>query len=252
MSKLALNNLQAFYTYESRDGERPDAISYNYYNDSDYIWLIALANKVIDPYYDFAISESNVIKSLINQYGSIANAGSTILYFENNYATDPSDISVSNYENLTPKLKKYWAPVLGENYGIISYIRKKEDWSVATNKTIQLTLSTAITFKVNEKILQNGEIVATVVYSKGKALIVHHVTTVVAGSITGETSGVTATVSDINLISQTISDEEIIYWSAVTAYDEAIRINDKKKSISLLDNRFSGQAVKELKNLLKQ
>ena len=53
MSKLALNSKQAYYEYVVKEGTHPDNLSYDYYSNSDYIWLINLANQFVDPYLIF-------------------------------------------------------------------------------------------------------------------------------------------------------------------------------------------------------
>jgi len=68
MSKLSLNNKQAYYTYVMPQGERPDNVSYDYYKDPDYVWLLGLSNQVIDPYYDFPISPDDLNKLIVKKY----------------------------------------------------------------------------------------------------------------------------------------------------------------------------------------
>lgn len=267
-TQLALNTRRAYYTYDVEEGERVDTISYNYYDNADFFWLISLANQTIDPYYDFPISYDDVNTMLVKKYGSVQAASRKILYFTNNWLTDDSNISTAAYDSLpggkefqdTPwdstslstNLKKYWAPDIGSNGKIIGYVRKQEDWVITTNKTVQCTLSSNAAFTVGERIIQSSNVIATVEYSSGTTLIVKHVDdTIALTTITGEDSAVTATVSAVNTLVQNIPDAEMIYWSPVTAFDHEHGLNQAKRNIKLLDNRSAQQATTELKRLLK-
>jgi len=57
-------------------------------------------------------------------------------------------------------------------------------------------------------------------------------------------------VSLVTTLNQNIPSTELIYWSAVTAYDYEIDLNAKRRNIKLLDNKYAEQATKELKTLL--
>jgi hypothetical protein len=282
MSKLALSTTQAYYDYTVPDGTRPDNLSFNYYDNPDYVWLIGLTNKIVDPYYDFPISEDNINTLIIKKYGSIAKANEKILYFQNNWKTDESNISTTAFAALGVGQQKYWAPEINQNNTIISYVRKQEDWAVTTNKIQQLSIDNASfnllsednyeiisedtsnivvdytpetvpdnKFVAGELVSQNGVTFATVVTSSETALVIQHISgTAVTGEITGLTSGASGTVSVVTTLNQNIPSTELIYWSAVTAYDYEIELNAKKRNIKLLDNKYAGQATKELKTLL--
>ena len=263
MSKLALNSKQAYYDYVVKEGTRPDNLSYDYYSNSDYIWLINLANQFVDPYYDFPISEDNLKVLITKKYGSVAKAQNTIKFF-----------------------RKYWAPEINQNNSIIAYVRKKEDWIVTTNKVQQLSIDNAsfnlltegnfnlttetksgnvydiivdstpatvtdASFIAGELVSQNGVTFATVVTASETTLVIHHVSgTAVTGEITGLTSGASGTVASLVTVSTNIPSNELVYWESVSIYDYEIEQNNKKKNIKLIDNRFADAATKELKNLL--
>ena len=286
MSKLALANKQTYYDYVMTPGLRPDSLSYNYYDNPDFIWLIGLTNGIIDPYYDFPLSEEDLNKYISNKYGSYSKAQNTIVFFRNNWSGDDSNITVVAYNALGVGRQKYWAPQLGYSNQIIGYVRKQEDWTVTTNQVYQLTTTTAeelltqdgytlytcdssgnpvdpivipeglvnVPFVNGELLQQNGVTVATVASTTSDGTIVaQHISgTLSVNPIYGLTSGAAATVTSITLISQSIPTDELVYWSPVTAYDYEHELNENKKQIKLLDNKYAGQATKELKNLLMQ
>ena len=282
MSKLALNSKQAYYDYTIVEGTRPDNLSYNYYDNSDYVWLIGLANQIVDPYYDFPISTENLNILITKKYGSIANAQNIIKFFRTNWLADESRITTAAYSALGVGEQKYWAPEINQNNSILAYVRKKEDWVVTTNKIQQLSIDNASfnllsednyeiisedtsnivvdytpetvpdnKFVAGELVSQNGVTFATVVTSSETTLVIQHISgTAVTGEITGLTSGASGTVTSLNTISINIPAEELIYWESVSVYDYEVEQNAKKRNIKLIDNRFADSATKELKNLM--
>ena len=220
MSKLALNSKQAFYDYVMKTHERIDGVSYNYYSDPDYVWLISLSNKVIDPYYDFPLTDDDVIKLMIKKYDTVENAQKTILFFRNNWINDDSNISVAAYNAYPINEKKYWAPQIGVNNSIIGYVRKQEDWVVSTNRVQSLIMSSATNFTVGERLIQGSNIIATVASVEGTTVVIKHIQqSAQTGSISGDTSELTGTVSEVIDVAQNIPDTEINYWNAITAYE---------------------------------
>ena len=286
MSKLGLKNNQAYYPYSVKEGERLDNLAHNYYGNPDYFWLVGLANSIIDPYYDFPVAEQELNQLIAKKYNSILNAKNTILFFRTNWRGDDSRISTAAYAALGVGRQKYWAPEINENNTIIAYVRKKEDWTVTTNKVQQLTIANAsfnlltednfnlttetksgnvydiivdstpatvtdASFIAGELVSQNGVTFATVVTASETTLVIHHVSgTAVTGEITGLTSGASGTVASLVTVSTNIPSNELVYWESVSIYDYDIEQNNKKKNIKLIDNRFADAATKELKNLL--
>lgn len=283
MSKMALDNKQAYYSYVVPDGMKPDHLSYNYYDNPDYVWLIALANQIVDPYYDYPITDLDLTNLIIEKYGSIANAQQKILYFQTNWASDTSNISVAQYNRFaqdpyTIGQQKYWAPNINQNNIIFEYVRKQEDWTVTTNKVVQMTIFpytelytengyTLDTengydmaapeggiydqFLVGELVTQNGVIVGTVSGVGQNYINIQHIAVMpTAGFIEGVTSNAVASVTAPVVLSQNIADIELQYWSPVSAYTYEITKNTANKSINLLNNSFAQQATKELKQLL--
>jgi len=235
MSKLALTNKSAFYTYVIPEGMKPEHLSYNYYSNPDYIWLINLSNKIIDPYYDYPLSDSDLNSLIAQKYGSISNAQSTILYFTTNWISDDSIISPAAYAALpvsaTENLQKYWAPQIDNNNNIYAYVRKQEDWISTTNQVQQLNIvngtelltedgvytleteegydllapnvSTTSAFIVGEQVSQNGYTIGTIVSVNSDFIIIQHISGQVVngistiGGLAGYITGLTSGASTL-------------------------------------------------------
>lgn len=89
------NNSTNFYSYTLKDGETADSLAYNYYGDSNLVWVIYMANDIIDPYYDWPLSNLEFDRFIINKYGSIEEAKQTIAY----YKKLPTDYYINDITN---------------------------------------------------------------------------------------------------------------------------------------------------------
>jgi len=70
LSDKVLDNTMIYYKYDVGDGERADIISYNYYGDVKYTWLIYVVNNIVDPIAEWPKSHSQFSKMLDRKYGS--------------------------------------------------------------------------------------------------------------------------------------------------------------------------------------
>lgn len=82
-----LSNLLGFragtyYTYTVQDHQTPQFIADRYYGDVTLDWIILLANNIIDPQYDWPLSQLDLIEFIKNKYGSITTAKSEIHHYE--------------------------------------------------------------------------------------------------------------------------------------------------------------------------
>ena len=75
-------NIYNFYDYTLKDGERLDHLSDMYYGNSDYVWVIVLANDMIDPQFDIPRPYDEFRKYVINKYGSWDNVVNGIHHYE--------------------------------------------------------------------------------------------------------------------------------------------------------------------------
>lgn len=78
-----INNSKAsFDEYHIGDGERPDMLAYDYYQDETLDWLILLTNEIIDPYFEWPRSYEQMQAYITQKYGSIAAANQTVHHYE--------------------------------------------------------------------------------------------------------------------------------------------------------------------------
>ena len=212
----ALRDIYSNFDYVLEPGmNRPDMVSYSYYDSSQYDWLIYLSNSIIDPYHDFYKSDEDFKAFILGKYESYNIARNTILFYRNNWAADESVISPEIYEGLSAALRKYWKPVVDNTFRIIGYDRVKEDWTVSTNMIISLKLTDASVLSTADIVYQSStEATGTVVSIDldTNIVIVQHI----EGMF--EADG-TDTIEEVKVIKQVLSDSEASFWAPVTAYE---------------------------------
>lgn len=233
------------FDYVIQEGtSRPDILSFNYYNSSQYDWMIYLVNDVVDPYHDYYIPENDFKKYITGKYGSAEIARSKILHYRNDWAPDESLITQTVYENLQSNIKKYWKPRLNNAGQIIGYERVKEDWVVSTNRIVQLTVDIDIsTFNPGDIIVQNDS--EGTLVSKGDGfLIVQHVT----GEFVVEDTGIIG----VNVLKENIPVTEEVFWSPVYAYDHEEEQNELKRYVSIVKSAYLPDVEKSFIEKLKR
>jgi hypothetical protein len=78
-----INNARVtFDEYYVQDGERPDTVAYDYYQDYTMDWLILLVNEIQDPYFEWVMSYEQFNAYLKKKYGSVEYTMSTVHHYE--------------------------------------------------------------------------------------------------------------------------------------------------------------------------
>jgi hypothetical protein len=71
-----------FFDYAIQYGERPDNVAMKEYGRSDLDWLVLFANTVIDPYYEWPMTNDQLNGYVANKYGSISQAAQSVASYE--------------------------------------------------------------------------------------------------------------------------------------------------------------------------
>ena len=145
------SNPYVFYPYDIDSNERPDQLSARYYNDPYMSWIIYLTNKVVDPYYEWYMHDSEFSDFINKKYGSEEKAKSKIKYYSNDWANG-SIINQSAYNALSTGERKYWEPNVLEDYKpSTSYKRREKDWIITTNKVVTYKVTNSNNFILDER-----------------------------------------------------------------------------------------------------
>lgn len=253
-------NVVTYYPYTIKEGERADTIAYNYYDDERYAWVVYLSNNIIDPYHQWPLSVKDFSKFIISKYGSIETAQEKIAFYRNNWYNDDTLLTTSAFSALSPSLKKYWSPVIGYSGEIGSYERKKEDSIVETNIVYDIGVNSSDNFVEGEKVTQktSGNITASgwIKSIKEGVLVINNITGAfnltagAVGSIIGNTTNTSRTVTSTTLTYRAIPALEAVYWSPVSYYDYEDELNESRKHIRLIDRQYISTIEDQMTELL--
>lgn len=250
-----------FYSVEIRNGVRPDSLAYDAYDDQYLSWLVYMANDVVDPYYQWALSQYDFDRYIEAKYGSIANAQGRVIQWQNNWYSDTDNITISQYNKLEDYSKEYYEPVLVGNK-VLEYRRRQTDNIVNTNEVWQYNVNNSISFSFNndEKItvynstnepVANGQLL----FANSSVVRLHHIfadTTespnTQIGILSNQQSN--ASILSAQLLARNIPIEERVYWSAVTYYDIEQEKNANNANVRILSREHSARAALQLKRLL--
>lgn len=65
------NNSTYFTFYMVQEGETPDSVAYNMYNDSNMYWLIMLTNNMFNPQFDWPLTSYELDSLIDKKYGTV-------------------------------------------------------------------------------------------------------------------------------------------------------------------------------------
>ena len=272
---VVLNNVEknpyVYYPLEITDGARSDQIADASYNDPYSSWVLYLSNDIVDPYYEWYLTQDQFNNFIITKYGSIENAMNKIAFWRNDWV-DKDNISTLTYNAEiagNPNRMKYWSANYNYSGNIISYSRTKTDWKVNTNKIYEYSIDTTGATLVKTVTLPDGtiqeeyfianEIVtigdgrAQVVQSNSTVVIVNNVIDVVensTGVIVGQESGNMIDFNSIKINAVNVSYDEIVYWKSVSYYEVEDEKNQGNKTIRVMQPQYVPAFIKNTKALL--
>jgi len=259
-------NIDLYYPLEITAGFRADQVSDAYYEDEELDWLVFMMNDVVDPYYEWYISEIDFHDFISVKYGSVANSQEQILYYRNNWYADEVELNPQSYEDhIDMSWRKYYEPVWSPTNKIYSYRRKQEDWVVNTNRILEYQIDLAnseVTFANSEivDIKYQGEIIGggTVIVSNTTVLFIHHVSgntsanTTHAKTIIGETTGANAATSNVTTRSENFTVNESRFWSAVSHYDRELERYESRKNVEVINSDMIYNVVRNVRSKLQE
>lgn len=76
------NTLFSYYTVDISDDDTMETLAAKYYGDPEYHWLIAMANDIVDPQYDWPLNYRSYVNYINKKYGSAAAADAQVHHYE--------------------------------------------------------------------------------------------------------------------------------------------------------------------------
>lgn len=213
-----LSNAGSYVLYELEDGETPEILAEKVYQDAGAGWIILYANRIIDPQFDWPLSDENFKKYIIERYGSLSNAATIIHHYEKVVETTVGDqtytrtylIGKERYtENALNVPYTYYTPYDGSNNWILT-----ADTNLLTADNVAFTADHSNHYAYNDTSIPE--------YYSYEAHDVNN-TTVYMNT----------------------------YGNAVTEYDYEFRKNEDRKFIKVIKAQYYSQIMSEFKSLNK-
>lgn len=273
MEKVSTNPY-VFYPYEITSNERADQLSSRYYSDSYRSWIFYLTNKIVDPYYEWYMSENEFAEYIDKKYGSFINAQQKIIYYRNNWENAIEEtITVSEYDALNDEAKLYFERIYDSNHQVAAYKRSQLDWRSNTNKVCgyqvnavaeqfkSLKSDEIVQIVFNDRQSGNGQFLNAANTGQSNVVVLQHMrgtfetsndVMISNGSfIYGTESQIKLPLTEFYPISNNISDSVEEFWAPVSYYEYEIERNEYNKSIRVLDSSFREVIAENLKELMK-
>lgn len=256
-------NPYLYYPYDIKVGERPDNIADKYYGDQYMSWVLYMSNKIQDPYYEWYIDQDSFNDFITKKYGSIKKAMTKTTFYRNNWYDNQNNIDTNSFNILSDKIKRFYEPIYADsqyNIVLLGYRRKQIDWKLNTNSIVKYSVTNGAFINneiVNVWFSSNYTGTGQVCSSNSSSVFIQHVKNYVANQTITGSSYLYGTESNSNVIftsasyiSNNIPSGEATYWSPVTYYDFETEINEKNKSIRILDKNYSMQISDQLSKIL--
>lgn len=242
-SEQTRNNKLLYYPYTLPDSMRADNLSNKYYDNPGYSWLIWMTNNIIDPYYGLPLSEEEFRRFITSKYGSVELAKRSIKCWRSNWYRDDTRLTLAQYETLSFNHKKYYDPVLNNNLQVVGYKRKQENTLINTNAAYELKVTNTLT---QGSLIGSNDWYATIAYADESSIIIEKVIGLpeVGDAINSNI------ITQVTLRSATSAFTDADFWEPVSLWDYEYDINEGKKHIKLLDNRYRNQVTAELERVM--
>lgn len=108
-----------YFYYDLQDGERPEDVSYQFYKTTEHHWILILLNNVIDPFYDWLLSQYDLEKYMRDKYGDGLN--DVHHFIDLNTGKQVDDLDDLKYREMIDNgqpLPHYISPISNRDYEI--------------------------------------------------------------------------------------------------------------------------------------
>lgn len=147
-----LVNISSYYPYIIKDGDRPDTLAEKVYRNSEAHWIILYANDMVDPQYDWPLTNKDFIKYIADKYGSTANAKTTIHHYDMVIKRENTDLNVIdihryqiNEANLTSNLASSLANTPYDTYNSLAFTQSVDTYNIDGRTVVETINAESVT-----------------------------------------------------------------------------------------------------------
>lgn len=228
-----------FLPYTVKDDDRPEDVARYYYGDANKVWIVYMANSIVDPYTQWPLSNDNLDKTIRAKY---SRAPITFTAADVNLSNNRITIASHGYQTSDP----------------VIYTRS------GTTVTPLVDGTTYYVIRVNANTIRLATSATNALNGTGIDL------TAVGGSsavytlirdvdvFLMSTSITTNIVSALNIADNTIYGSVDTYindpanWTAIRAYDYEMMLNESRRNIWLVNKAYANQLESDLKKVLNE
>jgi len=247
------NNVNAYYYYIVRDGDRPEILAEQIYGNAEAHWMILYANNIYDPYYDWPMDDKTFQKYIIKKYGSLEWAKTNYHHYEKVITREnPSAqvITTTKFEVNEKKLTDGIITIIDAetNYGIgeIAYIGPSNASNTFSGQVIAWNNANGqiVLANTNGQAKQTQFLIGSSSAANGTVLKVDLPTAPMDAynTLTDTTDFSTYTVAGKTVF-------EIISRDKVSYYDYEEKLNEDKRLIKIIQPQYYNQILSELDTL---
>jgi hypothetical protein len=228
----------AILPYVVKEGERPEDVAYYYYGDQNKVWMVYLANNIVDPYIQWPLDDQNLYYTLLKKYEI-----SGLSFTSSNVNIDANTITLTSHTLKTTDPITFTAG------------------SVSPSPLVSGTTYYAIF--VDENTIKLASSASNAI--NGTAI---NLTSVGDGSFTRDMTvffnSTQITSNIVHAVNNTDSNLKITYdtyqyggvvtseWTVVRTYEYEIQQNENKRHIFLINRNYAQQLQKDLKKVINE
>lgn len=126
-------NYSIYDEYDIKDGETPEILADKFYNNPNYHWIILHMNDIIDPRFDWPLTQPRLIEFVIDKYGNT----SAIHHYEN-VDGDPAVGNIFVSTSTTPTIiisqNDVIVNVTDDGVGVVEYAVSQNNYNVKVGR----------------------------------------------------------------------------------------------------------------------
>lgn len=126
INKETKQNYSIIEEYQIQDGDTPETVSFKFYNDSQYHWIILILNDIIDPRFDWPLTETQLYDYAYNKYtGNINGIKHYTISETNDIVIDSTQVIDNTYPEAYEVKNLEYESKLNEEKRTIKILRPK-------------------------------------------------------------------------------------------------------------------------------
>lgn len=266
-----IDNESLYFKYEIRGGETPEQIAYRIYGDPEKHWIILLANKLIDPQFDWALGPEEFDRYIKQKYGSLNVSLKTtesyptgytvgeIAYQGSSYDKSDAEATIVAYNSGPKTLQLKFSSQVLANGNVITGLSSAQTHTIVgiTNNLdgSEWARNTTSHYLVTETRVNSADTSFSDII-KYKVSATLNTGNINVASYDFATENISrANVANSSSSSQTLSDGTTVTitttYTPVSYYDYEVELNEAKRNIIVPKSTVALQLENQLANLMR-